>query len=175
MDEGVAAVVASAVTGATAVAVGGLTYLATRLQSRTEHMLWRSQSRQDAFVQWLTLAGELSTLTREALECPTRAQASAMADTGMERCNQLMGLVTTVELHGPPHIAKGFVDWILRTALLLEAIKRPGNPVPESRREHLDEALEKSEISLQELTAAAREALDHPTRRRTGRIRSASA
>ncbi|MER5969228.1 hypothetical protein ABT112_05680 [Streptomyces sp. NPDC002055] len=174
MDEGVAAVVASAVTGGTAVAVGALTYLATRLQSRTEHMLWRSQSRQDAFAQWLTLAGELSTLAREALESPTHAQASAIAGTGMERCNQLMGLVTAVELHGPAHIAKRFEDWILATAVHLDAIKRLGDSVPEGCREHLDEALEKSEICLRELTAAAREALDHPTRRRAGRIRPAS-
>ncbi|MEU1787101.1 hypothetical protein ABZ553_14750 [Streptomyces sparsogenes] len=168
MDEGVAAVVASAVTGGTAVAVGGLTYLATRLQSRTEHMLWRSQSRLETYVKWLDLAGTAHDTALRALNAidDDVAEATAVARAGRQSGEELLELVLTLDLHGPAYLADQFRYHGATVVLLFDDIASLSSPVTEETLDGLVAKHTECGMRLHSLREEAREALDSPTRRR---------
>ncbi|MFJ3213495.1 hypothetical protein [Streptomyces flaveolus] len=168
MDEGVAAVVASAVTGGTAVAVGGLTYLATRLQSRTEHMLWRSQSRLEAYVKCLDIAGSLHDTVLHALNAVDEdlAEAATAASEGRQRGVELLEAVLSLDLHGPHYLAEQFTYHASAMMLLADDIAGLSSPVSEETLAGLVARHSEGGRRFHELKAEAREALDSPTRRR---------
>lgn len=168
MDEGVAAVVASAVTGGTAVAVGGLTYLATRLQSRTEHMLWRSQSRLEAYVGCLELAGGLHETVWRALNIIDEdlAEAARLGGEGRRQGEQLLEAVLNLDLHGPAYLAQQFTYHASAAVLLADDIADLSSPVAEETMADLVARHNEGGRRFHELKAEAREALDSPTRRR---------
>ncbi|MEU6672405.1 hypothetical protein [Streptomyces sp. NPDC046727] len=163
-----AAVVASAVTGVTAVAVGGVTYLATRLQSRTEHMLWRSQSRLETYLQWLDLAGTAHNTALRALDTveDDLPEAAAIARAGRQQGEDLLKLLLTLDLHGPAYLADQFRYHSATVVFLFDDIAALSSPVAEETVLGLVARHTECGRQLNALRDEAREALDTPTRRR---------
>lgn len=149
-------------------AVGGLTYLATKLQSRTEHMLWRSQSRLDVFVQCLDLAGEVHNKALESLNIldENLPAAKALAQDGRQMCRDLLKLLLTLELHGPEYFSDQFTLHATRVMYLLHQLASLGPPVSEQTLASLVSRHNECGKRLRALRQEAREALDAPTRRR---------